>query len=78
MNVEVLLLKSSLVTDPASQTSLASENVDPHHISEGLAMYRRTLEGDKDNPLDPPSRANVSGPSSKRTTLHQPVTFSIF
>ena len=50
--VELLFLKLSLVTDLTPQTSLGSENIDPHRVSECLAINRRSIQGDKVNPLD--------------------------
>ena len=52
MKVELLFLKLSLVTDLTPQTSLGSENIDPRHISEYLAINRRSIQGDRVNPLD--------------------------
>ena len=49
--VELLFLKLSLVTDLTPQTSLGSENIDPHRVSECLAINRRSLQGDKVNSL---------------------------
>ena len=44
-----------------SLTSLASRNVDLHHIGECLAINRRCPQGDKDEPLDSFPRADING-----------------
>jgi len=49
-----------------------------HHISECLAINRRSLQGDKVNPLDPPGRANMSGHRHSSQSTHIASSCNIF
>ena len=49
-----------------------------HHISECLAINRRSLQGDKVNPLDSPGRANMSGHRHSSQSTHIASICNIF